>query len=241
MTSVAVLHGFAGDPSVWDDVRVPDARAFALPGHGGGPVQRGWGANLDAVAHAIAGCEVVVGYSLGARIALGLVATERVASAILIGVNPGISNDERAARRANDAEWAHVLRERGIEAFVDRWQAQPLFSTQARVAADRLAARRERRLQHDPEQLAQCLEQMGLAEMPDYRPAFPHGRVGLIAGADDAKYVAIARALGDPFEAINGSGHDPTLERPATLGLAITRMLLVARLGYAAAGSSRAP
>ena len=239
--TIALLHGFAGGPSVWDDVRVPDAHAFALPGHGGGPVRRGWDANLASVAHAIDGCELVVGYSLGARVALGLVATGRIASAILIGVNPGISDDERPARRANDAEWASVLRERGVAVFADRWQAQPLFSTQARVAADRLAARRARRLELDPEQLAQSLEQMGLAAMPDYRPVFPHGRVGLIAGADDAKYVAIARGLGEPFEAINGSGHDPTLERPATLGLAITRMLPVARRGYAAAGSSPAP
>jgi 2-succinyl-6-hydroxy-2,4-cyclohexadiene-1-carboxylate synthase len=239
--TIALLHGFAGDPSVWDDVRVPGARAFALPGHGGGPVRRGWDANLDAVAHAIAGSELVVGYSLGARIALGLVATGRIASAILVSVNPGLSDDERPARRANDADWARVLREAGIEAFVERWEAQPLFATQARVAADRLAARRERRMRLDPEQLAQSLEHMGLAEMPDYRPVFPHGHVGLIAGADDANYVAIARGLGDPFEAINGSGHDPTLERPATLGLAITRMLPVARRGYAAAGSSPAP
>jgi 2-succinyl-6-hydroxy-2,4-cyclohexadiene-1-carboxylate synthase len=235
---IALLHGFAGDPSVWTDVRVPDARAIALPGHGDTPVQRGWDANLAAVAAQLDGTDVVVGYSLGARVALGLVATDRVAGAILIGVNPGISDDERPARRASDAEWARVLRDDGIEAFIDRWQAQPLFATQAHVDAARLAARRERRLQHDAEQLAQSLEHMGLAEMPDYRASFPRDRVALITGADDAKYTQLARALGAPFEAIPGSGHDPTLERPATLGLAITRMLPAARRGFAAADSS---
>jgi 2-succinyl-6-hydroxy-2,4-cyclohexadiene-1-carboxylate synthase len=235
---IALLHGFAGDPSVWTDVRVPDSRAIALPGHGDVGVQRGWDANLDAVAEQLDGADVVVGYSLGARIALGLVATDRVAAAILIGVNPGIADAEKPARRASDAEWARVLRDDGIAAFVDRWQAQPLFATQTRVAADRLAARRERRLQHDPEQLAQSLEHMGLAEMPDYRARFPRDRVALIAGADDAKYVQIAGSLDAPFEAIAGSGHDPTFERPATLGLVITRMLPAARRGFAAAGSS---
>ncbi|HEY1552044.1 MAG TPA: alpha/beta fold hydrolase [Kofleriaceae bacterium] len=238
---IALLHGFAGDPSVWTDVRVPDAaRVLALPGHGEIAVQRGWDANLAAVAEQLAGIDVVVGYSLGARVALGLVATDRVAGAILIGVNPGISDDEKPARRASDAAWARVLREDGIAAFVDRWAAQPLFASQAHVAGDRLAARRERRLRHDPEQLAQSLEQMGLAEMPDYRASFPRDRVGLIAGADDAKYTQLARTLGAPFESIPGSGHDPTLERPATLGLAITRMLPAARRGFAAAGSSTA-
>ena len=237
---IALLHGFAGDPSVWTDVRVPDARAIVLPGHGAVRVQRGWDENLAAVAEQLDGADLVVGYSLGARVALGLVATDRIAAAILIGVNPGIADSEKPARRASDAEWARVLRDDGIAAFVDRWAAQPLFASQAHVAADRLAARRGHRLHHDPEQLAQSLEHMGLAEMPDYRASFPRDRVALIAGADDAKYMAIARELGAPFESIPGSGHDPTLERPATLGLAITRMLPAARRGFAAAGSSTA-
>jgi 2-succinyl-6-hydroxy-2,4-cyclohexadiene-1-carboxylate synthase len=236
---IGLVHGFAGDPSVWRDVAIPDARPIALPGHGGGPVQRGWHANLDAVARELAGCEFVVGYSLGARIALGLVATGRVAGAVLIGVNPGIADDERPARRASDAEWARVLRIDGIEAFVDRWQAQPLFATQARVAAGRLAERRARRLRHDPEQLAQSLEQLGLGEMPDYRPNFPRDRVALLAGADDAKYVALARSLGAPFEAIDASGHDPTLEQPARLADAILRMLRAIRPESSAGDSSR--
>ena len=239
--TVGLLHGFAGDPGVWDDVRVPDARAIALPGHGGGDVEPGWDANLDAVARALAGCDVVVGYSLGARVALGLVATGRCARAVLISVNPGISDLERPARRTSDAELARMLREYDLATFFRRWQAQPLFATQARVPAERLAARRARRLRHDPEQLARSLEEMGLAAMPDYRPVFPRDRVALIAGADDAKYVELARGLGMPFEAIAASGHDPTLEQPAALAAAITRgMRLVARRGSAAGGSTKA-
>ena len=231
---IALLHGFAGDPSVWADVRVPGSRAIALPGHGGGAVQRGWDANLAAVADQLDGAELVVGYSLGARVALGLVATGRARCAVLISANAGIADADKPARRASDAEWARVLRSDGIAAFVDRWEAQPLFASQARVDRERLAARRERRLRHDPEQLAQSLEHMGLAEMPDYRGDFPRDRVALIAGADDAKYVELARSLGAPFEAIADSGHDPTLEQPVALGLAITRMLRVARRGFAA-------
>ncbi len=237
---IGLVHGFAGDPSVWDDVPVPDARAIALPGHGGGAVQPGWDANLDVIAHALDGCELVVGYSLGARLALGLVATGRIRGAVLIGVNPGISDDERHARRASDAIWARVLREQSIAAFADRWQAQPLFATQARVPADRLAARRARRLRHDPEQLARSLEELGLAEMPDYRAGFPRDHVALIAGDNDTKYVELARTLGAPFEAIADSGHDPTLEQPAALAATIIRMLPAARRGFAAGGSSPA-
>jgi pimeloyl-ACP methyl ester carboxylesterase len=67
---------------------------------------------------------------------------------------------------------------------------------------------------------------MGLAEMPDYRAAARELPIALIAGADDPKYVAIARALASPapLAVIAGSGHDPTLEQPARLAEAIARL-----------------
>lgn len=205
---IALLHGFAGDPSVWSDVAF-DGTAIPLPGHGGVGVQPTWSANLDALGvH-----EVVVGYSLGARVALGLLATGRAQRAILIGVNPGIV-DDRDARRASDAVWARMLREQGIAAFADAWSAQPLFASQRRFP-ERVAARRAHRLRHDPEQLARSLEVMGLAEMPDYTDAIRDPRVSLIAGALDAKYIALAGDL--PISIIPDSGHDPTLEQPEAL------------------------
>jgi len=197
-----------------------DARSFALPGHGGGLVRPTWDANLDSVADQLGGDEVVVGYSLGARVALGLVASGRVARAVLVSVNPGIPDEERASRRASDASWAQILRDRGIAEFVAAWQAQPLFATQRRVAAERLAARNARRLAFDPEQLARSLEVMGLAEMPDYRAAIDD-RVVLIAGADDPKYVAIANRYAVRREIIAGAGHDIPLEQPVALAAAI--------------------
>lgn len=232
----ALLHGFCGHPANWEDViaawQLPvEPVAVALPGHGGGPVAPTWEDNLAAIAGAIAGCDVVVGYSLGARVALGLVASGRCGRGVLIGVNPGISDAERPARREFDAAWTRLLRAEGIAAFVDAWAAQPLFASQRHADAARLAERRARRLAHDPEQLAQSLEVMGLAAMPDYWSAVPahRDRLALVAGADDAKYVAIAQSLpAAAFELVEGAGHDPTLEQPAALAGAIARA--VARL-----------
>jgi 2-succinyl-6-hydroxy-2,4-cyclohexadiene-1-carboxylate synthase len=219
---VGYLHGFLGDPSVWAGIAEGDA--IALPGHEGGAVRATWDANLVAVGAAIGACDAVVGYSLGARVALGLVVAGFAPRAVLISVNPGVADAERAARRARDAAWARMLRDQGVAAFLDAWEAQLLFATQARAPADVRAARRTRRLALDPEQLARSLEIMGLAEMPDYRAAIDH-RFALIAGADDASYVAIARALPAPLEVIAGSGHDPTLEQPAALAAAVARAL----------------
>jgi 2-succinyl-6-hydroxy-2,4-cyclohexadiene-1-carboxylate synthase len=222
----ALLHGFAGTPAAWDDVIAAwqhDSTpvAIALPGHGGGAVRDNWQANLDAIEIA---ADLVVGYSLGARVALGLVASGRIARAILVGVNPGIDDAERAARRASDATWARMLRDQGVSAFADAWSAQPLFATQARVSPERLAARRRCRVALDAENLARSLEAMGLAEMPDYRGAIVTERVALVAGADDAKYVAIARRFSVSVVTIPDSGHDPTLEQPRALARVIAEL-----------------
>jgi len=228
VSRVALLHGFAGDPAAWDATidawRGPaEPVAIALPGHGRGPVRDGWHANLAAID--LAGSELAVGYSLGARVALGLLATGRIRHAVLIGVNPGLPAAERPARRAADAVWATLLRDRGIVAFVDAWQAQPLFASQARVDPTRLATRRARRLALDPEQLARSLETMGLAEMPDLRDAIDD-RCRLIAGDGDTRFVGIARGLPAPLELIADCGHDAPLEQPARLAAAIERAVV---------------
>ena len=229
----ALIHGFAGSRAAWDDViaawQLPEPPlAIALPGHeGGGSVRSTWDDNLDVVAKAIAGCDVAVGYSLGARVALGLVVSGRVPRAVLIGVNPGVADADREERRAADHAWANRARQ-GIEAFIAAWEAQPLFATQARAPAGRRAARREHRRELDPEQVARSLEVMGLAAMPDYWSAMPahRDRIALLAGADDAKYVAISQALPAAFfETIPDSGHDPTLEQPVALAGAIARAI----------------
>lgn len=180
-----------------------------------------WQDNLDVLARDLAGYELAIGYSLGARVALGLVAMGTIPRAILIGLNPGLTTDaERTERRASDAKWATMLRTDGIAKFSDAWQAQPLFATQSRVAQARLDERRSYRRGQDPEALARCLGSMGLAEMPDYRAAVDD-RVRLIVGADDAKYLAIAKGLPAPLTVIEESGHDPTLEQPERLTDAI--------------------
>lgn len=214
-----LLHGFAGDPSAWDATIAAglgdlEAIAIAMPGHGA-PVEDSWQANLDVIDPR--GAPLAIGYSFGARVALGLLADRRVERAILIGVNPGISDEERPGRRAADAGWARLLRERGIHAFAEAWEDQPLFATQSRVPSPRLLARRGARLALDPAQLARCLETMGLAEMPDYRSAI--GAASLIVGAEDAKFLAIARGL--PVVTIPDSGHDVLLEQPVALAAAI--------------------
>jgi 2-succinyl-6-hydroxy-2,4-cyclohexadiene-1-carboxylate synthase len=234
--SVVLLHGFAGTTATWDDVRAAwsaPAIALALPGHGAAPVAASWDANLDVVAAQVPAGAIAVGYSLGARVALGLLARDRVAAAVLIGVNPGLaSDDERAARITSDAAWAARLRADGTAAFLATWQAQPLFATQARAPAERRARRQRERASLDAEALARSLETMGLGRMPDYRAALVARapRAHLVVGADDHAYVERARSLvaAAPrlgLDVIGASGHDPTLEQPAALAAVLARVI----------------
>jgi 2-succinyl-6-hydroxy-2,4-cyclohexadiene-1-carboxylate synthase len=240
--SCVLLHGFTGTPAAWDDVISglglrSALLALPLPGHAGAdanPVAAGWDANLDAIAAAIrdrrAANLPLVGYSLGARVALGLVARGLVAPTapvVLVGVHPGLTDaTARAARRAHDAAWIDRLTTDGIAAFADAWELQPILAA-PRASPGARARRAAARRAHDPFSLAASLAHMGLAEMPDYLPAIrAHApQLRLVVGADDAKFLPIARSLaattGVTLAVVDESGHDPTLEAPVALAAVI--------------------
>lgn len=231
---LCLLHGFAQPAAAWTDVTGafgPDvaARACPVPGHDPAAPVAPWPQAIGRLAAGLPPRAIAVGYSFGARLALGLLAVDAIDVAILVGVNPGLADPTaRATRQADDAAWAARLRALGTPAFLDVWEAQPLFATQARAPIDRRTRRRALRAALPAEPLAQALEQLGLGAMPDLTPALiaRADRAHLIVGADDARFLAIARelrtaapALG--LDVIAGSGHDPTLEAPAPLAAAI--------------------
>src|SRR4029077_15510464 len=104
-------HGFTGSPRSWDFL--PDRRALprivpALVGHSGseaGSEVNGFEDEVDRLASLTPERGVhAVGYSLGARLALGLALRHpaRVTRLTLISCHPGLhSTAERAARRAS--------------------------------------------------------------------------------------------------------------------------------------------
>ncbi|MEZ4363499.1 MAG: alpha/beta fold hydrolase [Kofleriaceae bacterium] len=251
---IVLLHGFTGDRTTWDEViehwqLEQPPWTLDLPGHGGAvEVADGWEGNLEALRQRL-GAEpaatTIVGYSLGARVALGLVAADAASRAVLISVNAGIPEEERVARRQSDRRWVDLLRgvgEQGgrgggdgegeIQAFVSQWQAQPLFASQRQVSAERRARRDEVRRRQRPEALARSLENMGLAEMPDYRPLIPAlaSRLTLVVGAQDAKFCALADDLVAQAPALSlhrvpDAGHDVPLEQPRALAVLLGELL----------------
>ena len=223
-----LLHGFTGGPSSWDRVVArlsSEPLRLTLPGHLGTAGDVGFDdvsqlVLQDAQAEAVE----LVGYSLGARVALvtALVNPERVRRLVLVGVNPGLREPSaRDARRAADARWIELLRQEGLEAFVQRWRQLPLWDTQAALGPEILDSQHKLRMRHHPAGLADCLTHLGLSAMPDCWPRLSRLSmpVTLVVGALDAKFGRIAgqmAALVPRVEVVTvpECGHNVLLERP---------------------------
>lgn len=199
-----------------------------LPGHGPSPASMDHPDFIHAVDDLAARVlpvegACVVGYSLGARVALALALRHpaRVRRAVLVGGTPGLRTEgERAARRESDEALAQEILRDGCEGFVARWEALPLFETQRALPAALRARRRAERMAHTPEGLAWSLRVMGTGAMPSMWDALPRCEVSLawVTGALDEKFTAIAREAAAlcpsaTHTVIAGAGHDVALER----------------------------
>ena len=231
-----LLHGFTGTNAAWDEHANDLASRFrvlvpCLPGHGGTVASAG-AMSVEATADELASLlrdrgatpAHVLGYSLGARVALRLaVAHPGVVSRLVLerasaGLPPAA---ERAARRAADERLAARLEADGIEAFVDDWERNPVFASQASLAPDRAARIRAMRLGNDPAGLAASLRAAGQGAM---EPLFDRlGQVTaptlVIAGELDTigrpRAERVAAAIpGARLAIVRGAGHAPHDEAP---------------------------
>jgi 2-succinyl-6-hydroxy-2,4-cyclohexadiene-1-carboxylate synthase len=241
-----LLHGFAGAPASWDAIaaRLP-ARARvlcpALVGHTGPPTAdapASFAAEVERLARLITAADMrgahVCGYSLGGRLALGLLAHDPglAARVTVIGAHPGLGEDspERGERAQVDERWAQLLEREGAARFADDWAGQPLFATQKSLPPPVYAAQQAQRAAHEPRGLAHALRALSLARMPDLRPALAQTRVPVtfMAGALDEKFVALADDTAAILPAgrahvrlVPGAGHNLLLERPAEVAAEI--------------------
>lgn len=240
MTTFVLLHGFAGHADSWRAVRTglpAGANVVALTAFGHDPETRPARSitfedevtRIVDVVRAQPAPVRLCGYSMGGRLALGVLARapRAIASAVIIGAHPGLTSDEeRRARAASDQVWIRVLLDEGIASFADKWQAQALFASQSRLPSEVLDAQRAVRVRHDARSLAYAMESLGLAAMPSYWDALGaiDVEVDLVVGSLDEKFKALAtrmRARMKPTRAreivIDDSGHNVMLEQPAAL------------------------
>lgn len=128
------LHGAVGQAADW--------QGFAVPGWAVKRVDlwrfleccpmplAGFGRALNAEAAATAGKKVLVGYSMGARLALhALLDRGPWDAAVLVAPHPGLESEpERTERRESDAVWASRALSGDWADFLAAWNAQPVLA-----------------------------------------------------------------------------------------------------------------
>lgn len=249
MRGLILLHGFTGSAASFDELLPHLAKLGAgarllrppLLGHGATapPGVLRFEQEVDRL-----GAEIrragfsgahLCGYSLGARLGLGLLARHAslFSSATLIGVHPGLSDPgERAARIGSDEGWCELLSRQGMAGFLRAWEAQPLFETQRELSSPQRERQRQIRESHSAAGLMRALRVLGLGQMPDYRGVLAALRlpVRLLVGSRDSKFESLAQGLTVApgrieLLRVEGAGHNLLLEAPAQLARVLTQAL----------------
>ncbi|MFT5358924.1 MAG: 2-succinyl-6-hydroxy-2,4-cyclohexadiene-1-carboxylate synthase [Polyangiales bacterium] len=222
------LHGFTGAPSSASGLfealgNPPGWEAPWLFGHGDTPdLTRS--ASFEEEARQLLAqttSRVCIGYSLGSRLALamGVLAPERFDRLVLIGVHPGLETvAERESRASEDELRACALESSGLIAFVDAWQALPLFDEEILPESAR-TARRSIRLAHTADGLAAALRVLGLGQMPFYKERLMTlPPTHLVVGERDAKFQKLATDMATRSHAevhiAPNAGHDALIWAP---------------------------
>ncbi len=241
---LVLLHGFTQTGRLWGafgDLLAQDRALVCvdLPGHAGSDTVR---ADLPATAALVRDAALaaigtgpcdLLGYSLGARVALHVVTGTdlNVGRLILIGGTAGMEDPVgRQKRREADEATAAALEDAGnVEAFIEKWVSSPMF---VRLAD---AAQTDERLRNTATGLASSLRLAGTGtqeplwdRIPDLAPALL-----ALAGSDDTRFAAHALRLAHAAprgtaSLIPGGGHAVHLAQPDIVGRLVRHWLAMA-------------
>src|SRR5579863_1092345 len=237
--TLVMLHGFTGSAAAWgshlDTLAADGWRVIALdlPGHGQSE------APDDPQCYTIEYCQqailtalhdlgvswgeaVLMGYSMGGRIALHAAFSGFFRALILESASPGLADPvEREQRRMSDEALSASIERDGVEAFIDHWEKLPLFASQHTLPVETREALRLQRLHNRASGLAQSLRGVGTGVQPPLHARLPTLRIPvlLIAGELDTKFTALARYMASALPhaqlcIVSGAGHAVHLERP---------------------------
>ncbi|KAL0396872.1 UNVERIFIED_CONTAM: protein PHYLLO, chloroplastic [Sesamum calycinum] len=260
-STMVFLHGFLGAGRDWTPVMKAmsgSTRCIAvdLPGHGGSKLQYQGNdvsgrpnLSIDVVVDILCkvlsnltpGKVILVGYSMGARIALytALKRSDKVERAVIISGSPGlIDNDARATRKAKDDFRASTLVSNGLEFFMQTWYAEELWASFRSHPKFKQVV--TNRLQHDDlHTLGKILSDLSIGRQPSLWEDLKTCKVPLqlIVGEKDAKFKAIAREMhtrishenkssdSPPVVEISNAGHAVHLENPLAVITAIRQIM----------------
>lgn len=247
MPPIVLLHGFMQDGDFWKETAESLARDYyvvaptmTVDNEGDASLDRlaavAYGAAQQAMLHTGWRTVVMLGYSMGGRIALSYARQFPATLSALILESTGLgpeTEDEREAKRAVNEKLVERLRsDESMESIVDYWESLPIFESQKTMDVQRQKAQRKHRLACDKTQLAWALERGGAQMMP---PAAQTRELlqGLdipmlyIAGRHDEAYCKIAAGLEGSNVTVSyiDSGHDTHLEAPIEFAHCVTGFL----------------
>jgi 2-succinyl-6-hydroxy-2,4-cyclohexadiene-1-carboxylate synthase len=151
---IRTLSGFLGLPSDWDFLPWPHS-----PDEG----------------------EILLGYSMGGRLALRMLEQRRFEKAIIVSAGLNAPDD---SRRRRDEAWARRFESEDWTTLMRDWNAQPVFG------GHRLDRREE---DYDRRELARQLREYSPAVLPPPQLESIETPVLWIAGERDGQYVDIGR------------------------------------------------
>jgi 2-succinyl-6-hydroxy-2,4-cyclohexadiene-1-carboxylate synthase len=178
------------------------------------------------------GADVLVGYSLGGRLALraALRAPDSYSAVVLVGSTAGIDEGPlRVARADADEKLASWMEAMPIEDIVGLWERQPLFADQPDALIE---AQRPGRLSHDPRSLALLLRTAGQGVLEPVWHELRALELPLlaIAGARDDGYARAAKRIASTapngrLAIVEEAGHAPQLQQPDEVARLISEFL----------------
>jgi 2-succinyl-6-hydroxy-2,4-cyclohexadiene-1-carboxylate synthase len=171
--------------------------------------------------HEAGGGRVLVGYSLGGRLALRAALREpaHYLGVVTVGATAGIDEPTlRSTRAEADERLAAWMEAAPIEDIVGVWERQPLFADQSEQLIEE---QRAGRLEQRPASLAMLLRTAGQGVLEPVWHQLLRFELPLlaIAGARDEGYVRAAKRIADTApqgraEIVEDAGHAAQLQRP---------------------------
>jgi len=172
---------------------------------------------------------------MGGRLALhyALKYPQRVTRLVLESSSAGLATEEeRSTRRDTDAALADRIVRLGVEAFIDDWEALPLFASQAELSTDARATIRELRLRNAPISLSASLRGLGPGSLPSLWERLTDITLPtlVLVGELDEKFAEVGERMAAAMPnarlvVIPSAGHAIHVEQPKAWCRAVTSFL----------------